>query len=152
MAEDAGKRSRRGFLLSAAMVGGLVAGYGLGAVHFLRYLVPLGKKAPKRELFAGPVDQLEVGESKTLATPAGETFVMARTPEGFRVLSDVCPHLGCKVHWKPEAKQFLCPCHNGVFDAEGVAVSGPPAEAKQRLEQLETVVRGGGVFVLIREA
>ena len=143
---------RRTFLTSVLMWGGLALGYGIGAYHFIRYLVPMGAGVKYREMFAGPVDGLSVGQSKTIRTPRGESFVMARTPDGFRVLSDVCPHLGCRVHWDPQAKQFICPCHMGIFDAEGKAVAGPPFDAGQRLEQLETTVRGNSVFVLIKES
>lgn len=148
--EDSGVDRRR-FLSSCLMWGGLAAGYGLGAYHFLRYLVPMGEGIKYREMFVGPVDQLKVGESRTVKTPTGESYVMARTPEGFRVLSDICPHLGCRVHWKADRKIFFCPCHDGVFDEEGTAISGPPAEAEQSLTRLETVVRGNSVFVLIKE-
>ena len=134
------------------MWGGVVVGYGIGAAHFLRYLVPLGQKKGFRELFVGSVDQLEVGQSRQIKAPGGETYLMARTAEGFRVLSNVCPHLGCRVHWNAEEQEFLCPCHMGIFDAEGKAVSGPPAEANQNLERLDTVVRGNSVFVLIKES
>ena len=104
-----------------------MAGYGLGAVHFVRYLVPTGEKTKYRELFVGPVDQLKVGESRTVKSPSGDTYVMARTPDGFRILSDICPHLGCRVHWKPDKEIFHCPCHDGVFDAEGT-----PSAARRR--------------------
>lgn len=143
---------RRGLLTSVLMWSSIALGYGIGAFHFLRYLVPLGQKAEYRELFVGSVDQLEVGQSRTVRAPNGDSYVMARTAEGFRVLSDVCPHLGCRVHWEPGNKRFFCPCHAGVFDAEGKAVSGPPAEASQDLARLETVVRGNSVFVLIKES
>ena len=152
MADEKNEVDRRGFLFSSLMWGGLAAGYGLGAFHFLRYLVPMGQGIQYRELFVGPVDQLKLGESRTVKTPSGDTYVMARTPDGFRVLSDVCPHLGCRVHWKADRKIFFCPCHDGVFDEEGNAISGPPAEAKQSLTRLETVIRGNSVFVLIKEA
>ena len=152
MSQEPETPSRRKVLTSALMWGGVALGYGIGAFHFLRYLVPLGKKASYRELFVGPVDQLEVGQSRTIKAPSGDSYVMARTAEGFRVLSNICPHLGCRVHWEADARRFLCPCHMGVFDAEGTAVSGPPAEADQRLERLETVVRGTSVFVMIKEA
>jgi len=144
---------RRGFLLSVLMWSGLALGYGLGALHFLRYLVPLGEKVPRREMFVATVDELEIGESRTVRTPDGDTFVMARTgAKSFRVLSDVCPHLGCRVHWVAAENHFLCPCHMGVFTAEGKAVSGPPAEAGQNLSQLETHVSDGKVFVMIKES
>ncbi len=153
MTEEAKTEDRRGFLISALMWGGVALGYGLGAVYFLRYLVPLGDKVPMREMFVGTTGQLEIGESKTIRTPDGETFVMARTGEkSFRVLSDVCPHLGCKVHWVASENHFFCPCHMGVFDPDGKATAGPPAEAGQNLTQLETRVTEGKVFVMIKES
>lgn len=160
MTDEGSGVDRRRFLSSCLMWGGLAAGYGLGAYHFLRYLVPMGEDIKYRELFVGPVDQLKVGESRTVKTPSGETFVMARTgKEAFRVLSDVCPHLGCRVHWIPpkpgtkdEEGHFFCPCHDGKFNKEGLATAGPPAEAGQSLARLETVIRGNSVFVLIKES
>lgn len=53
-------------------------------------------------------------------------------------LSPVCTHLGCTVRWEPQAKQFQCPCHGGVYDASGKVVSGPPNRPLARPEvQLE---------------
>jgi arsenite oxidase small subunit len=119
--------------------------------------VPLGDKVAMREMFVGTVSQLKVGESKTIKTPDGDSYVMARTGEmTFRVLSDVCPHLGCRVHWVATENHFLCPCHMGIFDAEGKATAGPPAEAGQNLTQLETRIipetPDGKVFVMIKES
>ncbi|HUW81285.1 MAG TPA: Rieske (2Fe-2S) protein [Phycisphaerae bacterium] len=145
-------RSRRGFVGTLLMGVGVAAGYGMGAWHFMRYLVPLGGKVRYREMFVGPVDQLDVGQSRTIKGPQGDTYALARTPDGFRALSDTCPHLGCRVHWDGERKQFICPCHMGIFDERGVAISGPPAEANQNLTPLETVVRGQSVFVMVRES
>jgi Rieske Fe-S protein len=153
MTDLAKSADRRSFLASVLMWGGAALGYGLGAVHFLRFLVPLGDKVPMREMFVGTVSQLKVGESQTIRTPDGDTYVMARTGEqSFRVLSDVCPHLGCRVHWVARDNHFFCPCHMGVFNAEGVATAGPPAEAGQNLTQLETRVADGKVFVMIKES
>lgn len=144
--------TRRGFVSSLLMLVGVAAGYGLGLWHFLRYLVPLGHGVRYREMFVGPVDELKIGQSKIIKGPGGESYVMARTADGFRVLSDKCPHLGCRVHWDPDAKQFICPCHMGIFDETGQAISGPPAEANQQLAAMDTVVRGRSVFVMIKES
>ena len=143
---------RRSLLTTVLMWSGIALGYGIGAFEFLRYLVPLGQKVEYREFFAGPVDQMEVGQSRTLRAPNGDSYVMARTADGYRVLSDVCPHLGCRVHWEPDKDRFFCPCHAGVFDAAGKATGGPPAESGQYLSRLDTVVRGNSVFVLIKES
>lgn len=51
-----------------------------------------------------------------------------------RVLSSVCPHLGCAVTWTEAKNQFVCPCHVGIFAADGALVSGPPPRALDTLE------------------
>lgn len=44
---------------------------------------------------------------------------------GIEALSSICPHLGCEVPWNKSRGQFVCPCHNSVFAADGSYVSGP---------------------------
>jgi Rieske Fe-S protein len=44
----------------------------------------------------------------------------------FRVLSVNCAHLGCPVSWFPQSGLFMCPCHGGVYYANGERASGPP--------------------------
>jgi Rieske Fe-S protein len=43
-----------------------------------------------------------------------------------RVLSNVCSHMQCPVRWESTLRQFLCPCHGGLYDISGVNVGGPP--------------------------
>ena len=50
------------------------------------------------------------------------------------VLSSVCAHLGCSVPWRPERNQFVCPCHVGIFAADGKLLGGPPPRDMDRLE------------------
>ena len=137
---------------------GVAAGYGLGAFHFFTYLVPLRRDRKKREMFVGTLDRLPVGSSLTVTDPRGQEIVLARTSdnpehpeEGFKALSSKCPHLGCKVHWEAGADRFFCPCHNGVFDKNGTAVSGPPAKEGKNLSTFEVKVdkASGWVFVMI---
>lgn len=44
-----------------------------------------------------------------------------------------CTHMGCEIHWQPEASQYVCPCHDGRFDADGRPVAGPPTRPLRRL-------------------
>jgi menaquinol-cytochrome c reductase iron-sulfur subunit len=37
-----------------------------------------------------------------------------------------CTHLGCPVRWEPAARLFMCPCHGGVYYADGTVAAGPP--------------------------
>lgn len=56
-----------------------------------------------------------------------------REGSGYRALSAVCQHLGCRVHWDDGKQQFLCPCHGGVYDREGRVVAGPPPRPLDRI-------------------
>jgi Rieske Fe-S protein len=49
-------------------------------------------------------------------------------------LSATCTHLGCRVGWDAKAARFRCPCHGGVFDAQGNVVEGPPPRPLDRVE------------------
>lgn len=44
----------------------------------------------------------------------------------FTVFAINCAHLGCPVRWFPESKLFMCPCHGGVYYADGSHAAGPP--------------------------
>ena len=62
-------------------------------------------------------------------------------------LSATCTHLGCQVRWDGPARQFRCPCHGGVFDAQGHVVAGPPRRA---LDRIEARLDSTGSNVLVR--
>jgi menaquinol-cytochrome c reductase iron-sulfur subunit len=61
-----------------------------------------------------------------------------------RVLTSICPHLGCTVPWNKVRKQFVCPCHGGTFLSDGAYVSGP---ALRSMDTLETSVEDGQLMV-----
>lgn len=45
-----------------------------------------------------------------------------------------CTHLGCPVRWVNEAHLFMCPCHGGVYYADGTVAAGPPPKALTKYE------------------
>jgi Rieske Fe-S protein len=47
-------------------------------------------------------------------------------------ISTRCAHLGCPVRWVPASERFICPCHGGVYDLQGVRVGGPPPRPLDR--------------------
>lgn len=67
--------------------------------------------------------------------------------EKFQVFAINCTHLGCPVRWFQESALFMCPCHGGVFYADGRHASGPPPRAlyqyKYRVEAGQLWVRAG---------
>lgn len=61
-----------------------------------------------------------------------------------RALSATCSHLGCQVAWQADANAFKCPCHGGVYDADGRVMSGPPPRP---LTALPVQIHDGEVLV-----
>jgi quinol---cytochrome c reductase iron-sulfur subunit, bacillus type len=61
-----------------------------------------------------------------------------------RVLSAVCPHLGCSIGWNEDRRQFVCPCHNGTFAPDGTLLAGPPPRG---MDELDAMVEDGRLKV-----
>jgi menaquinol-cytochrome c reductase iron-sulfur subunit len=128
--------------------------YGLGAVAAAAVAIPffgylLGvRKAPVDWQVLGPVADFPLNQTRrvTFDNPIRQPWdgMVARTGvyvryEGrdeqeadetkahkFLVLAVNCAHLGCPVSWFQESGLFMCPCHGGVYYANGERASGPP--------------------------
>lgn len=146
---SSGTTTRRGTLALILMGAGLVLSYGLLAAQGVLFLLPRRLKPRVRWLFAGRLDQYREGLVRKFTRLDGTEVLIKRTPAGIEAFSSVCPHLGCRVHWVPARKEFFCPCHNAVFDGDGVAVSGPPADAGQRLARVPLRVDDASKVVYI---
>src|SRR5687767_14788800 len=151
--------SRRRFLSRISLaLSGLAAA--VVSVPILAYLLsPLLRPAPREWRDIGLVTNFQVGETVEVAfdepSPlpwAGQTARTAvwlrRTGERqFTAFGLNCSHLGCPVNWRPDAQLFLCPCHGGVYYADGSVAGGPPPRP---LFQYETRVQNGRLQVLSR--
>ena len=71
------------------------------------------------------------------------------TRNPIRGYSDRSPHLGCRVHYVASDGHYFCPCHDGIFDARGIATSGPPAQAGQRLTPYRLELDGNSLYVVV---
>jgi menaquinol-cytochrome c reductase iron-sulfur subunit len=67
-------------------------------------------------------------------------YVLPEKKGTLRVLSPICPHLGCSIPWNEIKQQFICPCHVAVFATDGAKVSGP---APRSMDDLESKVENG---------
>lgn len=57
-----------------------------------------------------------------------------RDASGVRVLDSTCTHLGCRTRYDDASKHFVCPCHGGVYDADGTVLDGPPPAPLRRID------------------
>jgi menaquinol-cytochrome c reductase iron-sulfur subunit len=128
---------------------------GVPVVGFL--VAPLTRKPPARWRPVGPVDHFAVGETVAVkfedAAALPWSGVSARSaawlrrddPSSFTAFAVNCTHLGCPVRWLADPKLFLCPCHGGVYNADGSVAGGPPPKP---LPRYRTRVRDGQVEIL----
>jgi menaquinol-cytochrome c reductase iron-sulfur subunit len=87
------------------------------------------------------IEQLD-GWRKALSEKA--VYVTKDSHGQLRVLTSICPHLGCTVPWNKDRKEFVCPCHGATFSADGTRVSGPSLRG---MDMLETSVHDGELLV-----
>lgn len=138
--DQEGGTTRRRWLASTLMGIGLVVSYGTLAFQVLSFLLPPNLKPRTRRLFVGPMDRFAIDSVHTVRDLEGKEILIRRDEAGFKAFSSECPHLGCRVYWEADKQEFFCPCHRGVFNAEGRALSGPPADAGQSLYPAPLVV------------
>ena len=77
----------------------------------------------------------------------GEQVVVVRDPADAAsvvALNSMCTHQGCTVDWKDS--EFVCPCHQSKFSAEGEVLNGPASEP---LKKYEAKVEGSSVLVKV---
>ena len=141
--------SRRAMLTNGAMLLGLAVSYAAAFGFGARYLIPT-KSNRIQKLLVGLKTKMPPGSATPFKTPEGQTINVIHGATGFLALSDVCPHLGCKVYWDANGSEFVCPCHDGHFDSSGAPVSGPPADMGVPLSQFEVVEDGDLVFLNLR--
>jgi Rieske Fe-S protein len=128
--------------------------YGIGAlaaaalgIPFFGYLFGV-RRAPVKWQPLGPITDFPQNETRlvTFDNPIRQPWdgMVARTDvyvrylgrdehgndeaknHRFLVLAVNCAHLGCPVEWFQESGLFMCPCHGGVYYANGERASGPP--------------------------
>jgi menaquinol-cytochrome c reductase iron-sulfur subunit len=110
-----------------------------------------GQPVPASSVRVGETTEVEIVDPSPLPW-AGQTATTAawlrRTGEtSFTAFSVNCTHLGCPVNWLADARLFLCPCHGGVYYADGRVAGGPPPHP---LFQYDVRVQDGTVQILTR--
>lgn len=150
---EGGRRptDRRGFLARLAMLSGLGTALAVAASLAFRYIYPLKAARLRRTIYLAPRTDIPPGRGRPYRLPDGATALVTDTGTEIVALSDVCPHLGCKVHYDGARGKFICPCHGGVFEKDGTAIAGPPADEGKNLKRYAVSRTGDNLFIEFEE-
>ena len=146
--------NRRGFMIQAAamVLGGL-----LGLIPLLiglwTFLDPLRKKnnkKPDQYTRVATLDEVpEGGPPMRFVVIAERTDAWNRYPidsigavylirkpgeKQPTAFTDVCPHLGCSVTFRPKDNDFYCPCHESAFHLDGKLANETPPRGLDELK------------------
>jgi menaquinol-cytochrome c reductase iron-sulfur subunit len=153
---SANGETRRSFYVAAIYgIWGLITA-ALAAPALVYLLVPPRMRRQSDWVDAGDLAQVPAG------TPVEVTFRRNRV-DGWKVSSEKgtawvlknannqvvaygpdCTHLGCAYHWDTGKNEFVCPCHNSIFAADGRVIGGP---APRPLDRFETRVDKGKLLL-----
>ncbi len=140
--QNCAELGRRKFLIRLSITLSSI-GAALVAVPSVGFLLGL-RKSPQIWRTVGKLEDFEIGSTVNVSfqdpSPLPWAGVTAQTAAWLRRVNDqefiafsmVCTHLGCPVRWLASADLFMCPCHGGVFYADGRVASGPPPKPLSR--------------------
>ncbi len=161
--------SRRTFLMNVGIALNVIVG-AVVAVPVVAYLFgPVLRRNEYRQWIAiGNASDFTPGETRlvTFRNPYsdpwdGETasvpaYVRCVEAENFTVFAINCAHLGCPVRWFSESQLFMCPCHGGVYYADGSRASGPPERGlftyEVKIENGKLMIKAGQMPTLQNRA
>lgn len=157
---DLDSPSRRSFMMSVGIA--LNAAVALAiATPVVAYLLGpvLRRKEYRQWIVIGNVGDFQPGETKlvTFTNPFSQpwdgasskvpAYVRCSAPGELTVFAINCAHLGCPVRWFAESQLFMCPCHGGVYYADGSRASGPPERGlftyERKVEDGKLMIQAG---------
>jgi len=156
--------SRRDFVKLTTVALGTIMGAAVG-LPAIDYLIDPAIKAPKTDAWIplGKLEKFEIGK------PALVTFtrskvngwektansygmsVLKRSDTDVLVLSNICTHLSCRVSWKEDRQEYVCPCHDAQFGINGEVLAGPPPRPLDSFSGDLVKVEDGTLFIHLLE-
>ena len=139
--------SRRTFLSYLITLISVTIAVILGTILTGFAISPALKKKEKEWTEIGEIQGLEANEPKEVVyyyikkdgwlskRVKALIYIIKNNNDEITVFSPTCSHLGCSVRWDDERKQFLCPCHGGVYDINGNVIDCPPPRPMTRLKR-----------------
>ena len=152
-----GRVTRRTLLMNIGIALNALVGVAIATPVVAYLLGPVLRRREYREWVAiGNAGDFPVGETRLVIfhnpfsdawdgdTANVPAYVRCSAPGRFTVFAINCAHLGCPVRWFAESQLFMCPCHGGVYYADGSRASGPP---ERGLFTYDAKVDGGKLMI-----
>ena len=154
--------TRRRFMeLNALTVGGIAsAAFGLPALGFavgpmfekttVAGYEPVGVEADfsaddyTQKVITIVDDVAEAGKTTVYVRRTNPKLDNDKFRQPYVAISNRCMHVGCPIRYVQASQRFICPCHGGVYDFQGIVIGGPPVRP---LDRFRTRVRDGVVEV-----
>lgn len=161
--------SRRTFLMNVGIALNAAVGLMIATPVIAYLLGPVLKRKSYLEWIAiGDIGDYPRGETKLVtyrnpftdpwdgATANVPAYVRCAPDGALTVFAINCAHLGCPVRWFAESQLFMCPCHGGVYYADGSRASGPPERGlftyEMKIESAKLMIRAGQMPTLRNKA
>ncbi len=71
------------------------------------------------------LDEVQTGEGKVLSIDGKRCAAYRDENYQLHIVSAICTHLKCVVHWNKGEKSWDCPCHGSRFTYDGRVIEGP---------------------------
>lgn len=138
--------SRRDFFLKISLGLAGISAVAVAVPVVSALIAPLLEKKNQQWRTVGKKDDFQTGTTNLVtfinADPKSYAGVTAKSAAWLRrtdqndfiAFAANCTHLGCPVRWEKEAHLFMCPCHGGVYYADGTVAGGPPPKPLTRYE------------------
>ncbi len=138
--------SRRDFFLKISLGLAGVSAVAVAVPVVSALIAPLLEKKNQQWRTVGKMNDFQTGTTNLVtfinADPKPYAGVTAKSSawlrrtdqNNFIAFAANCTHLGCPVRWEKDAHLFMCPCHGGVYYANGNVAGGPPPKPLTRYE------------------
>ncbi|MHB0777391.1 FAD-dependent oxidoreductase [Halomonas sp. WWR20] len=90
-------------------------------LHVSKSLVKDYLTTPRIKAF----DEIPAGSARVVTHEGKKLAAYRNTAGELSVVSAVCPHMKCLVHWNGADFSWDCPCHGSRFDTQGDVIEGP---------------------------
>jgi glycine/D-amino acid oxidase-like deaminating enzyme/nitrite reductase/ring-hydroxylating ferredoxin subunit len=77
--------------------------------------------------------EVQINDGKIMEVDGKKCAVHRDEKARLHIVSAVCTHMKCVVHWNPSEKSWDCPCHGSRFATDGEVIEGPAFDPLKKI-------------------